>query len=163
MIATIDWTMVPVPAVEGRAPEAQDARDLALGYLRYASACWRGDAVTAAFAAGLGAFWRRAMPPVPASPPDVVSPHGGGGRGICWYQRGGEILGYVPGAPGGYVVPVADVPRLLRCVPAAPCTIEHHGEHLRRPATKWHDQDGTMRALVAPPPELVEYRPLAVV
>jgi hypothetical protein len=111
------------------APQTGDAaRDLALGFLRYASACWRGEDAAAAFTAGLASFWRHAMPPTPASPPDAVSPHGGGGRGICWYQRGGVVLGYVPGARGGYVVPAAAVARLSRCVPAVPCAPERRGQ-----------------------------------
>jgi hypothetical protein len=104
------------------APQTGDAaRDLALGFLRYASACWRGETAAAAFTAVLASYWRHSMPPAPASPPDAVSPHGGGGRGICWYQRADVVLGYVPGARGGYVVPAAAVARLLRCVPTTPC------------------------------------------
>lgn len=90
-------------------------RALALTYLQNASACWRGEMLAPAFASRLGAYWRPDMPPEPATAPDAVSPHGGGGRGICWRQVGDDILGYVPGARGGYQVPVGAVPRLVAC------------------------------------------------
>jgi hypothetical protein len=163
MIAANDRPMVPVPDAEERVPEAQDARDLALGYLRYASACWRGDAVTAPFATALSAFWRGDMPPAPESRPVAVSPHGGGGRGIRWHQRNGQILGYVPGASGGYAVPVAAVPRLLRCVPAAQCVIHRRGEACPRPSRERQKLPSAMGMLRAPMANAAEPRTLAVV
>jgi hypothetical protein len=35
-----------------------------------------------------------------------------------------EVLGYVPGAAGGYRVPVATIPQLVRCTHSRPCTTQ---------------------------------------
>ncbi|MGH6959686.1 MAG: hypothetical protein ACREE7_04310, partial [Dongiaceae bacterium] len=67
----------------------------------------------------LGAYWRPELPPAPEAAPDAVSPHGGGGRGIEWYQTDHDVLGYVPGRGGGYQVPVQEIPRIVRCAPHA--------------------------------------------
>jgi hypothetical protein len=107
---TIEKTMPATGAV---------ARELAAGFLRYASSCWRGDRCAAAFPLRLSAYWRPAMPPAPAAAPTAVSPHGAAGRGIRWYETGQEVLGYVPGLPGGYQVPAPAVPGLARCASAA--------------------------------------------
>ena len=95
------------------------ARELAAALLRFASACWRGDTRAPIFPLRLSAYWRPALPPAPAGAPDAVSPHGAAGRGIEWYQVGEEVLGYVPGLPGGYEVPVQAVPSLARCTAVA--------------------------------------------
>ncbi|MCA9879821.1 MAG: hypothetical protein KC442_18635 [Thermomicrobiales bacterium] len=94
------------------------AVDLAETYQRYVSASWRGDAAAAAFGTRLGGYWQPALPPRPAAAPDAVSVHGGGGRGIAWYQRQDQVFGYLPEAAGGLAIPVADVPRLQRSLPA---------------------------------------------
>jgi hypothetical protein len=109
-------------AVTASAPAAPGAaaRALALGYLRYASASWRGDEQAPVFPLRLGAYWHPELPAAPAATPHAVSPHGGGGRGIRWYEAGDEVLGYVPGEHGGYRVPAATVPRLVRCAPVGP-------------------------------------------
>jgi hypothetical protein len=106
---------VPVPAATGA-----EARALALGYLRYASASWRGDEGASVFPRRLGAYWHPELQPAPAMTPDAVSPHGGGGRGIHWYEIGDEVLGFVPGGHGGYRVPAEAIPRLARCAPVGP-------------------------------------------
>jgi hypothetical protein len=98
----------------------KDACALALSYQRWASACWRGDTLAPVFATQLSAYWRPALPPKPTSRPDAISPHGGGGRGIHWYQTDDEVLGYVPGAAGGYQVPVSAIPQLVRCTHTPP-------------------------------------------
>jgi hypothetical protein len=95
------------------------ASELATGFLRYASACWRGDTCAAAFPLRLSAYWRPVLPPPPAAAPDAVSLHGAAGRGIRWYQEGQDVLGYVPGLGGGYQVPAQAVAQLVRCAPAA--------------------------------------------
>ena len=115
MIAVAERPTAIVHGEDLDPPAGAPARALALAYLRYASACWRGDSLTPVFASRLGAYWRPEMPPVPAAAPDAVSPHGGGGRGICWRQAGGEVLGHVPGARSGYRIPVGAVPRLVEC------------------------------------------------
>ena len=102
----------------------KDACALALGYLRWASACWRGDRLAPVFATRLGAYWCPALPPKPAGRADAISPHGGGGRGIHWYHTDEEVLGYVPGAAGGYQVPIAVIPQLVRCTHTRPCTTQ---------------------------------------
>ena len=118
---TVTKTGAPVQSAMGK-----DARALALGYLRWASACWRGNGLTPVSTTRLGAYWRLALPPMPAGEADAVSPHGAGGRGIHWYQTGGEVFGYVLGAGGGYQVPVAAIPQLVRCAPIGPCA-KHAG------------------------------------
>jgi hypothetical protein len=79
---------------------------LAEAYLEYASALWRGESGCQAFGAWLSRFRCGCLPAEPLRPPDAVSPHGGGGRGIRWHEAGTAILGYVPGTGVGYRVPV---------------------------------------------------------
>jgi hypothetical protein len=117
-VAERPLTMTEVP----RQPATEkDACALALSYLRWASACWRGETLAPVFPTQLGAYWRPALPPIPAVRADAISPHGGGGRGIHWYHTEKEVLGYVPGAAGGYQVPVAAIPQLVRCTHTRPC------------------------------------------
>src|SRR5215213_4876581 len=114
-------TITQVP----RGPVTEDdARALGLSYLRWVSACWRGDTLAPVFATQLGACWRSELAPKPTGRPDAISPHGGGGRGIHWYHTDEEVLGYVPGAAGGYQVPVAAIPQLVRCTQARPGTTQ---------------------------------------
>lgn len=108
---------LPTIEVEPMAPAA--AHQLAAGFLRYASSCWRGDQCGAVFPLRLSAYWRPAMPPAPTEAPAAVSPHGAAGRGIQWHETGQDVLGYVPGLAGGYRVPARAVPSLVRCAPAA--------------------------------------------
>ena len=56
--------------------------------------------------------------------PDAISSHGGGGRGIHWYQTGSEVLGYVPGVRGGYRVPIDAIPRLVQCASISTCVCD---------------------------------------
>jgi hypothetical protein len=120
-IAERPLTLTEVPH---RPVTEKDACALALSYLRWASACWRGDSLAAVFATQLEACWSPALPPKPAGRPDAISPHGGGGRGIHWYHTDEEVLGYVLGAAGGYQVPVAAIPQLVRCTHMRPCTTQ---------------------------------------
>ena len=94
-----------------------EARALALAYLRSLSAAWRGDARAAVFPLRLSAYRRGELPAAPKTVPDAISPHGGAGRGMAWYQAGDDVLGNVPGSDGGYRVPISAVPRLVRCAP----------------------------------------------
>jgi hypothetical protein len=110
-------TMVEVPC---QPATEKDACALALSYLRWASACWRGDTLAPVFATRLGAYWRPVLPPMPAERADAISPHGGAGRGIHWYHTDEEVLGYVLGGAGGYRVPVAAIPQLVRCTHMRP-------------------------------------------
>lgn len=110
---------LPAIAIETTLPATGGAaRELAAGFLRHASSCWRGDRCAAAFPLRLSAYWRPAMPPLPVAAPAAVSPHGAAGRGIRWYEAGQDVLGYVPGLPGGYQVPARVVPGLAQCAPA---------------------------------------------
>jgi hypothetical protein len=118
-IAERPLTLTEVPH---RPVTEKDACALALSYLRWASACWRGDSLAAVFATQLEACWSSALPPKPAGPPDAISPHGGGGRGIHWYHTDEAVIGYVPGSAGGYQVPGAAIPQLLRCTHTRPRT-----------------------------------------
>lgn len=110
---------LPTIEIEKTAPAGGAARELAAGFLRYASSCWRGDRCAAVFPLRLSAYWRAALPPAPAAAPAAVSPHGAAGRGIRWYETGHDVVGYVPGLPGGYQVPTGAVPGLTRCAPTA--------------------------------------------
>ncbi|MCC7023127.1 MAG: hypothetical protein IT338_09875 [Thermomicrobiales bacterium] len=98
--------------------EGACARELALGYLQYACASWRGEPIAPIFATRLGAYWQPELAGEPVGVPDAFSPHGGGGRGIAWYHRGDEVYGYVLGTAGGFRVPDAVIPRLARCIAA---------------------------------------------
>jgi hypothetical protein len=120
-VAELPITLTAVP--HGPVTE-KDACALALSYLRWASACWRGDSLAPVFPAQLGAYWHPALPPMPAGRADAISPHGGGGRGIHWYHTENEVLGYVPGASGGYQVPVSAIPQLIRCTDMRPGTTQ---------------------------------------
>jgi hypothetical protein len=136
-------TMTEVP----RGPVTEkDACALALSYLRWASACWRGDTLAAVFATQLGAYWRSALPPIPAGRADAISPHGGGGRGIHWYHTDEEVLGYVPGAAGGYQVPVAAIPQLVRCTHTRPQMVQSASSHDSE--MRW--SEGWMRSVDRP-------------
>jgi len=111
---------IAMTEVPRRPATGKDACALALSYLRWASACWRGDRLAPVFATQLGDYWRPALPTMPAYRADAISPHGAGGRGIHWYHTDEEVLGYVPGAAGGYKVPVAAIPQLVRCTHTRP-------------------------------------------
>jgi hypothetical protein len=115
---------ITITAVPRQPATEKDACALALSYLRWASACWRGDRLAPAFPTRLGAYWRPELPPMPAGRADAISPHGGGGRGIHWYHTEEEVLGYIPGALGGYRVPVTAIPQLVRCTHTRPCTTQ---------------------------------------
>ncbi|HEU0115275.1 MAG TPA: hypothetical protein VFQ80_11390 [Thermomicrobiales bacterium] len=86
------------------------ARALADRYARYISAYWRGDPDASAMGRRLSAFWQARLPLAPPRSPDAVSPHGGGGRGICWYETADAVVCYVPGVRGGYLLPKTALP-----------------------------------------------------
>jgi hypothetical protein len=113
---------ITITAVPRQPATEKDACALALSYLRWASPFQQGDTLAPVFATQLEACWRPVLPPIPAGRADAISPHGGGGRGIHWYHTDEEVLGYVPGAAGGYQVPVAAIPQLVRCTHTRPCT-----------------------------------------
>jgi hypothetical protein len=112
---------ITITAVPHRPATEKDACALALSHLRWASACWKGETLAPVFANQLEACWHPVLPPIPAGQADAISPHGGGGRGIHWYHTDEEVLGYVPGAAGGYRVPLAVIPQLVRCTHTRPC------------------------------------------
>jgi hypothetical protein len=101
--ATLSLTPEMLPA------SGSAARILARCYLRYVSALWRGDESAAAFAGWLDTFWQAEMPSASEAVPAAISPHGGAGHGICWFETRDEILGYVGGATGGYRLPLGAV------------------------------------------------------
>jgi hypothetical protein len=111
----------------GEACTGEGASSLAVACLQWASACWRGERRATIFANQLSAYWCLQLPPQPVGIPDAISPHGGGGRGIHWYETGDEIRGYVPGVGGGYRVPIQAVPRLVRCMADEPCAYDKAG------------------------------------
>jgi hypothetical protein len=89
------------------------ARDLARAYDEYVSAVWRGDVEVAPFRAWLAAHWVTRPGALPAEPPAAVSPCGGGGRGIRWYETPAGVCGYVPGASGCYLALPNEAPPAL--------------------------------------------------
>jgi hypothetical protein len=120
MIVTAERPAMAVPAMPRAEPDSAAARTLALAFLRYISACWRGEAGASKFATRLGAYWRGELPVLPRRAPDAFSPHGAAGRGIAWYVTADAVLGYVPGRDSGYRVPIGAVPGLAECVAAGP-------------------------------------------
>jgi hypothetical protein len=83
---------------------------IARSYDRYLAALWRGENV-GSFGAWLSAHWSPVEGPEPVGPPAAFSPHGGGGRGIRWYQTPTSVVGYVSGFPHGcYRIPATDSP-----------------------------------------------------
>jgi hypothetical protein len=87
-----------------RGPVVRSAADLAIAYDRDRVAYWRGESDGRRFGTWLEDFWRPAVV-LPIGPPTAVSVHGGGGRGIAWYDAGAVVVGCVPGRAGGYWVP----------------------------------------------------------
>jgi hypothetical protein len=86
------------------------AAQLARAYARHLAAVWRGEP-DPAFAAWLAAHRGPGARPAPAVPPAAVSAHGGGGRGLHWYETAEAVLGHVPGQPRvWYRVPRGAVP-----------------------------------------------------
>ncbi|HEU5433000.1 MAG TPA: hypothetical protein VFU81_15130, partial [Thermomicrobiales bacterium] len=106
-------TMEPLPRTAFRQATIEDsrrellARAVADRYLGYVSALWRGDPDGPRFGVWLSQFWRTALPPAPRRPPDAVSLHGAGGRGLWWFEAPDAAIGYVPGTRCGYYVPRA--------------------------------------------------------
>lgn len=113
MIAYANRPATPARSGAPVAASGEAAQALALAYLRYASACWRGEESAQRFATRLAASWRPQLPQRPSTPPHAYSPHGAGGRGITWYQRGDDVLGYIPACVAGYQVPIRAIQRLL--------------------------------------------------
>lgn len=138
---------ITITAAPCRPATEKDACALALSYLRWASACWKGDTLALEFATQLGAYWRPAPPPVPAGRADAISPHGGGGRGIHWYHTDEDVVGYIPGAAGGYQVPIAAIPRLVRCTHTRPYTIHGSLAHeSRQPLAAFRPRPQSIRS-----------------
>jgi len=123
MIASVASLTATVRYMPSMTAVGQAARDMALACLRYESACWRGESAHE-FAMRLGSYGRPELPPAPATQPDAFSPHGGGGRGINWFEKSGEILGYITGRRSGYRIPVTAVAGLVRSVPLHPCQLQ---------------------------------------
>ena len=119
MITCIGRPVDSIRSLQSSRPTGQDACDLAMAYLLYESACWRGQPARV-FALRLGSYWRSELPPVPKTEPDAYSPHGAGGRGIRWFEKSGEVLGYITGCRCGYRIPVSSIAGLARTVPQWP-------------------------------------------
>jgi hypothetical protein len=127
MIASVACQIATVRHMPPMTAVGQEARDMALACLRYESACWRGESAHE-FAMRLGSYWRPELPPAPTTEQAAYSPHGGGGRGISWFEKSGEILGYIAGRRSGYRIPATAVAALVRCVPQHPCQLQRSPE-----------------------------------
>ena len=115
---------ITITEVPRRPATEKDACALALSYLRWASACWRGDTLAPVFATQLGACWRPELPPMPAGPRRCHQPARWGWTRhplVSHGRRGSRIC---PGAAGGYQVPVAAIPQLVRCTHTRPRTTQ---------------------------------------
>lgn len=99
---------------------------IADAYLDEVTAFWLGTSWRRPFADWLAGCWQAAMPPRPDRPAIVISPHGGGGRGIVWYEVDGAVLGYIPGVPSGYQLP-SDHGLAFAILPHCPATREKAG------------------------------------
>lgn len=77
-------------------------QQLAQAYDRFVSARWRGeDEAADPVAMWFEAHWVSEPSPEPETPPAGASVLGASGRGIHWYARGDQLLGYVPGHDEG--------------------------------------------------------------
>jgi hypothetical protein len=83
------------------------ATAIARRYDAFVAGYWRGEAVDQAFLSWLTGWWRPGpVGELNATEPHALSPHGGAGRGIAWFENDLVILGVVRGAGGGcYVIP----------------------------------------------------------
>ena len=96
-------------------PCGRIAQQIARCYLEAVCDCWRDGETerSRAFHLRLTRFRTAAMPLRPLRPSDAVSPHGGGGRGIAWYELPDAAVGYIAGVPEGYVIPLSLVADLI--------------------------------------------------
>ena len=77
-------------------------QQLARAYDCFVSARWRGeDEAADPVALWFEAHWVTEPSPEPETPPASASVLGASGRGIHWYARGDQLLGYVPGHDEG--------------------------------------------------------------
>lgn len=77
-------------------------QQLARAYDCFVSARWRGeDEAADPVAMWFEAHWVTESSPEPETPPVSASVLGASGRGIHWYARGDQLLGYVPGHDEG--------------------------------------------------------------
>ena len=83
---------------------------LANGYMTSMSAYWRGEPHPLEFGQWLSRYWDSTLYPGVFGPADATSPHGGGGRGIRWYETSGAVVGLIPGRRGGYSIPLDAIP-----------------------------------------------------
>lgn len=105
-------TLATLPQQFAAARAVRGAAGLARAYDERAWAAWRGEPGGTAFGDWLARWWQPDLAP-PPGPPAALSPLGGGGRGLAWYDTDGAVVGVVPGVGGGYRVPVGTVPPLL--------------------------------------------------
>jgi hypothetical protein len=111
MFATdISSTVGPLFIAHSDAYVGDAARDVAARYLGSISAYWCGERDGREFERWLSTFWDSELPPCPCRTPDAVSPHGGGGRGIDWYETPTAVVGYVAGSAEGYRIPIGAIP-----------------------------------------------------
>jgi len=89
--------------------EGNPAHTLACAYQDAVDAYWRGETGAPSLEELLPGSHVLSLPSRPRWLPDAVSPCGAGGRGIRWYVVGPEVLGYAPGMPGGYRVPISAI------------------------------------------------------
>ena len=108
---------ITITAVPRRPATEKDACALALSYLRprHAGGAIRSRQCSRPNWERTGALRCRQC----RRPSRCHQPARWGGRSIHWYHTDEEVLGYVPGAAGGYQVPVAAIPQLVRCTHAS--------------------------------------------
>jgi hypothetical protein len=102
--------LLPFLGDESVATDGCTACEISNIYSASISAYWRGQRRQSDFEHWLAGCWRSTLPAQPDRPADSVSPHGGGGRGIHWYESPQAVIGHVPGVTGGYWIPTGSIP-----------------------------------------------------
>jgi hypothetical protein len=73
------------------------------------SAYWLGNDTGLSLETWLAHHRTSALPPRPRRSDDAFSPHGGGGRGIHWFEANQTVFGYIDGWDFGYAIPFTAV------------------------------------------------------
>jgi hypothetical protein len=111
-VTTIDFFQILASAW----PLGSTAQALANWYLRATRDDWMGRSEDyQRLTHWLSAYWQPVLPPRPSCCPCAMNTHGGGGRGIAWYETPETIAGYISGVEGGYLIPAREArERLVR-------------------------------------------------
>lgn len=99
--------MITVPTrISGT--DTAGARVMSDAWTHYHVALWSGDPAASAFAEWLAGFWEPTLER-PSGEADGQSPYVMAGGTIDWFERDGWVSGHIPGQPGGYLLPRAEI------------------------------------------------------